>query len=39
VDVLSHPRVQTLLSSQGIELRSFREVMKQFQPNDSEDLR
>jgi chitin disaccharide deacetylase len=39
VDVLSDPRVQTLLSSQGIELRSFREVMKQFQPIDSEDLR
>jgi chitin disaccharide deacetylase len=30
VDVLSHPQIRTLLNSQGIELRSFRDVMRSF---------
>ena len=34
VDVLSHPQVRSLLSSQGIELRSFREAIKELRPTD-----
>ena len=35
VDVLSHPQVRSLLSSEGIELRSFREPVNELRPADS----
>jgi predicted glycoside hydrolase/deacetylase ChbG (UPF0249 family) len=38
LDALTHPGVQAHLSSQDIKLCSFREVARQFLPNDSEDL-
>jgi predicted glycoside hydrolase/deacetylase ChbG (UPF0249 family) len=33
VDVLSHPQVRIVLNSQRIELRSFRDVIREFLPN------
>ena len=38
VDVLSHPQVRSLLSSEGIELRSFREPVNELRPADARDL-
>lgn len=35
VDVLSHPQVRSLLSSQGIELRSFCEAVRELRITDS----